>query len=85
MEEATSVTAPETTGFLYELGQRVFLLSGENGWVIGRAEYSEAVDSYLIRYKSADGRLVEDWWSECVIVPPEELERDAFQAAEQAT
>jgi len=61
--------------FAYELGWQVELLSGEQGYIIGRAEYAEAADGYLIRYKSADGCLVESWWTEFAILearPPKE-------------
>lgn len=36
--------------------------SGESGEVIGRGHFLDSEDSYLIRYKTADGRLVEAWW-----------------------
>lgn len=39
-------------------------VSGEQGAVIGRAEYTTYENSYLVRYKSADGRAVEAWWNE---------------------
>lgn len=39
--------------------------SRESGEVIGRAEYSTThTPSYLIRYCGADGRAVEQWWTE---------------------
>lgn len=48
-----------------ELKQNVTIVaSGEQGEVIGRAEYTIAEPSYLVRYKSADGRAVEAWWAE---------------------
>ena len=48
-----------------ELGQTVSLaMSGEEGVVIGRAEYSNMNDQYLVRYRAGDGRLVEGWWFE---------------------
>jgi hypothetical protein len=51
--------------FAFELDQQVKLsVSGEAGTVIGRAEYTNSRNSYLVRYKSADGRAVEVWWSE---------------------
>jgi hypothetical protein len=51
-----------------ELGQTVTLaMSGEQGVVIGRAEYEIDEDRYLVRYKAGDGRLVEDWWPESAI------------------
>lgn len=50
--------------FAFDLGDEVELvLSGENGIVIGRAEYSEDTPSYLVRYKAADGRQTQCWWS----------------------
>jgi hypothetical protein len=50
----------------FELKQLVNISeSGESGSVIGRAEYSATpLNSYLIRYKSGDGRAVEAWWTE---------------------
>lgn len=41
--------------------------SGECGHVIGRAEYVNGANSYLVRYKAADGRQTEAWWSEDAI------------------
>jgi len=43
--------------------------SGEQGTIIGRAEYVNAEPSYLVRYKCADGRAVENWWTESAIQP----------------
>lgn len=54
--------------FKYNLASIVqILVSGENGTVIGRAEYITANPQYLVRYKSADGKGVESWWSEDAI------------------
>ena len=51
----------------YTLKQQVTIAaSGEQGEVIARAEYS-AEPSYLLRYKSADGRAVEEWWAESAL------------------
>lgn len=36
--------------------------SGEEGQVVGFAQYSDAGDQVLIRYKAADGRAVQSWW-----------------------
>jgi hypothetical protein len=48
----------------FELGQDVAIaVSGERGTVIARAQYSTSEDQYLIRYKCADGRAVEAWWT----------------------
>jgi len=54
----------------FSLNQIVKLVqSNEVGKVIARAEYLEMCFQYLVRYKSADGRLVECWWSEHAIEP----------------
>jgi len=41
--------------------------SDETGTVIGRAEYAHADNDYRVRYRAADGRQVEDWWTETAI------------------
>lgn len=46
----------------------VITASGEKGIVIGRAEYTTSQPSYLLRYRSADGRAVEAWWSQDALV-----------------
>jgi hypothetical protein len=54
--------------FKHELGTVVMLVSNkESGIVIGRAEFAEADNSYLIRYTAGDGRLTETWWNEKAI------------------
>jgi len=61
-----------TNIFIFQLGAEVTLqTSGETGFVIGRAEYLTTNPSYLIRYKAADGRQVETWWSEDAILAAE--------------
>lgn len=51
--------------FAFHLKQVVKISeSGETGTVIGRAEYITQESQYQIRYKSADGRAVEQWWGE---------------------
>jgi hypothetical protein len=55
--------------FKFELGQEVaIVVSGENGNVIGRAEYLNADPSYLVRYKAGDGRAIESWWSQDALI-----------------
>lgn len=52
----------------FNMNQIVKLIaSGESGTVVGRAEYAHSEPSYLVRYKAADGRQVEGWWSESAI------------------
>jgi len=54
--------------FKFELKQQVTIaVSGEQGTVIGRAEYEHSENTYWVRYKSADGRAVESWWSESAL------------------
>lgn len=52
----------------FQLRQIVKLAeSQESGTLIGRAEYVNSGASYLVRYKSADGSQVEQWWGESAI------------------
>lgn len=54
--------------FKFDLDQQVKIdVSGEQGKVLARAEYSTAENNYYIRYKSADGRAVEAWWQESAL------------------
>lgn len=52
--------------FKFDLKQIVKITeSGETGTIIGRAEFSTTpLHSYLLRYRCADGRAVEQWWAE---------------------
>ena len=51
--------------YKFSLGNNVTIVcSGEHGEVIGRAEYSTQSPHYWVRYKAADGRAQECWWSE---------------------
>ncbi|MEA3389176.1 MAG: hypothetical protein U9R64_07885 [Pseudomonadota bacterium] len=55
-------------GLKFQLGQLVSLkTSGEEGHVIGRAEYEASEPSYYVRYRAADGRQVEAWWGESAL------------------
>lgn len=52
--------------FEYELGDMATItLSGESGQVRGRTEYFDAEypHNYLLRYKAADGRVAEGWYT----------------------
>lgn len=55
----------------FELGHPVTITcSGESGIVVGRAEYvSQSEPQYFVRYKAADGRAVEAWWTESALAP----------------
>ena len=49
--------------FVFELGQPIKIsISGEQGTVIGRAHYTYCNPQYQIRYRSASGPAVEEWW-----------------------
>jgi hypothetical protein len=53
----------------FDLNQVVTIApSGEQGSVIARAEYVASEPHYLVRYPSADGRVVESWWGESALV-----------------
>jgi hypothetical protein len=55
--------------FEFDLEQFVSITtSGEVGYIVGRAQYSQGENSYLLRYKAADGRAVEAWWGESTLV-----------------
>jgi len=42
--------------------------SGEEGIVTARAEFCNGESEYLVRYKAADGRAVEQWWKDSALV-----------------
>lgn len=52
-------------GFLFAMGSRVRIVeSGEVGTVVGIAEFDSADPQFLLRYRSADGRAVQAWWTQ---------------------
>ncbi|MFM0243824.1 hypothetical protein [Paraburkholderia sediminicola] len=54
--------------FKFNLGDAAKIVaSDEAGEVVARAEYASNENSYLLRYKSADGRAVESWWGESAV------------------
>lgn len=56
------------SNFKFELGAEVTIsVSGEHGIVVGRAEYPDSPNIYLVLYKSSEGRAVEGWWKENVL------------------
>lgn len=57
----------------FELGSQVVIdCSGESGEVIGRAQYAYCAEaSYFVRYKAADGKAVETWWTESALTATE--------------
>lgn len=58
----------DKTTFKFNLGQQVTIaVSGETGEILGRAEYTTAENNYYIRYKSTDGRAIENWWVESAL------------------
>lgn len=58
------------SSFRFELDEKeAITASAETGRVIGRAEYMNTRNAYLVRYQCADGRAVEAWWSEDALQP----------------
>jgi hypothetical protein len=58
--------------FQFELGDlAVIAESGEQGKVIGRAEYIDCPPSFLIRYQQSNGVAVEMWWIDGALRAPE--------------
>lgn len=56
------------TNFKFELGEEVVIsCSKEKGEVIGRAENSNADNEYRLVYKCADGRAIDQWWTESTL------------------
>jgi hypothetical protein len=65
---AKAAAAPVPTGFAFALGEEVELaLSGEEGIVIGRAEYTDEAPSFYVRYVDSDGKQVTGWMSASAI------------------
>jgi hypothetical protein len=55
--------------FVFDLEQHAaIIMSGEVGIIVGRAQYTQGENSYLLRYKAADGRAVEAWWPESALM-----------------
>lgn len=55
--------------FKYDIGWKVRLrLSDEEGDVVGRAQYQHGENSYLVRYRAADGCQRQSWFEESAIV-----------------
>ncbi len=54
--------------FMFRLHQSVALKASDGrGEIIGRAEFTNGVDQYKVRYVAGDGRQVEDWLAEDAI------------------
>ncbi|TDB57229.1 hypothetical protein [Photorhabdus khanii] len=51
--------------FRYSINQAVKInISGEMGYIKGRAEYRNHISSYLLVYKTYDFRAAEAWFDE---------------------
>lgn len=66
-----STTTPPAAGqpanppFKFKLRQLLQIMaSGESGECIARSEHAAAEPQYMLRYKAADGRATEQWWTE---------------------
>ncbi len=54
--------------FKFNLSQEVKIdVSGETGTVIAASVHEQCEDQFNIRYRAADGRAVESWWSESAL------------------
>lgn len=54
--------------FKFNLRQNVRIgNSGENGEIVGRAEYATSEPGYLVRYTAGDGCAKECWWTESAL------------------
>lgn len=54
--------------FKLELGRQVVIIvSGEQGEIIGRAQYLHDENRYFVRYMAGDGRATEVWWNESAL------------------
>ena len=52
-------------GLKFKLKQKTKIsISGEEGVITGRAEYTDAPNQYYLHYKAADGRAVDGWFLE---------------------
>ena len=56
--------------FAFNLSESVCIIGGaETGEIVGRAEYTNSCNKYLVRYVAGDGRAVEAWWDEDALLP----------------
>lgn len=54
--------------FIFAMRSQVSIeVSGEHGIVVGRAEYLNGEDQYLVRYCNKEGTAVEQWWAESAL------------------
>lgn len=74
IDRAFSALAPTKNKSLYEMSfkfkigdELVILVSKESGKVIGRAEYTNIDNQYLLRYCDALGVARESWWDESAL------------------
>ena len=86
--DATLLEGLAVSDFEFELNDEVIIsVSGEEGEIIGRAEYLSSENTYLVRYQAADGRAVEAWWQESALElleePKDEGGTELSPAAEQ--
>lgn len=55
--------------FKYELGQTVLTTTGEACTILGRAEYSNEPNMYLMSWPSDNGSMVDIWFKEEELTP----------------
>ncbi|PYD36424.1 hypothetical protein CT690_24110 [Serratia plymuthica] len=55
--------------FKYELGQTAMTTTGEECAILGRAEYSNEPNMYLVSWPSDNGSTAEIWFKENELTP----------------
>jgi len=55
--------------FKYELGQTAITTTGETCSILGRAEYSNEPNMYLLSWPSDNGTTAEIWFKEDELTP----------------
>lgn len=80
-EEATREKQDEGDDLI--LGRMVMGMV-EEGTVIGRSEFTNSADSYLVRYRAGDGRQSEDWFTTDALTTREAIEEEFAQQQKAA-
>jgi hypothetical protein len=76
-EPQSNYGGPAHPGFLFVLNDAVRIsCSQEAGHIVGRAQYSNSENQYLIRYQKANGEAVERWWGESALELVQDSEKE---------
>jgi hypothetical protein len=81
--------------FKFRLGQRVTILpGGKTALIVGRAQYADYQDHFLVSYRDSRGGLLQVWWAQNSLecertrlcrARGARMKRNGLQAAERAT